>query len=151
MLNLTDHLRRLRVDKYEYIAMKVIVLLQSGKCWLPTATVIIKCAVVCAENIKFPQISDTSDLREPEKVCASQEKALQALQQYTLSHYPESPSKFGELLLRIPELQRTCQVRQSFVTSGLQPESFSNHLTDSSRRHFLFSDRHVSGKARWDT
>lgn len=31
MLNLTDHLRRLRVDKYEYIAMKVIVLLQSGK------------------------------------------------------------------------------------------------------------------------
>lgn len=32
MLNLTDHLRRLRVDKYEYIAMKVIVLLQSGKC-----------------------------------------------------------------------------------------------------------------------
>lgn len=35
MLNLTDHLRRLRVDKYEYIAMKVIVLLQSGKSnWL---------------------------------------------------------------------------------------------------------------------
>lgn len=31
MLNLTDHLRRLRVDKYEYVAMKVIVLLQSGK------------------------------------------------------------------------------------------------------------------------
>lgn len=30
MLNLTDHLRRLRVDKYEYVAMKVIVLLQSG-------------------------------------------------------------------------------------------------------------------------
>lgn len=31
MLNLTDHLRRLRVDRYEYVAMKVIVLLQSGK------------------------------------------------------------------------------------------------------------------------
>lgn len=31
MLNLTDHLRRLRVDKYEYVAMKVIVLLQSGE------------------------------------------------------------------------------------------------------------------------
>lgn len=30
MLNLTDHLRRLRVDRYEYVAMKVIVLLQSG-------------------------------------------------------------------------------------------------------------------------
>lgn len=31
MLNLTDHLRRLRVDRYEYVAMKVIVLLQSGE------------------------------------------------------------------------------------------------------------------------
>lgn len=53
---------------------------------------------------------DTSELREAEKVRASQEKALQALQDYTLAHYPESPAKFGELLLRIPELQRTCQV-----------------------------------------
>lgn len=31
MLNLTDHMRRLRVDRYEYVAMKVIVLLQSGR------------------------------------------------------------------------------------------------------------------------
>lgn len=82
MLNLTDHLRRLRVDRYEYVAMKVIVLLSS----------------------------DTSELKESEKVRASQEKALQALQAYTLAHYPETPAKFGELLLRIPELQRTCQV-----------------------------------------
>lgn len=54
--------------------------------------------------------SDVNDLREPEKVRTSQEKALQALQHYTLAHYPDIPSKFGELLLRIPELQRTCQV-----------------------------------------
>uniref|UniRef100_A0A1B0DH33 Nuclear hormone receptor FTZ-F1 beta n=1 Tax=Phlebotomus papatasi TaxID=29031 RepID=A0A1B0DH33_PHLPP len=88
MLNLTDHLRRLRVDRYEYVAMKVIVLLQS----------------------------DTSELKEPEKVRTSQEKALQALQAYTLAHYPESPAKFGELLLRIPELQRTCQVGKEMLT-----------------------------------
>lgn len=54
--------------------------------------------------------ADTSELKEPEKVRTSQEKALHALQSYTLSHYPETPAKFGELLLRIPELQRTCQV-----------------------------------------
>lgn len=30
MLNFTEHLRRLRVDRYEYVAMKVIVLLTSG-------------------------------------------------------------------------------------------------------------------------
>ncbi|XP_018328203.1 nuclear hormone receptor FTZ-F1 beta [Agrilus planipennis] len=88
MLNFTDHLRRLRVDKYEYVAMKVIVLLTS----------------------------DTSELREAEKVRASQEKALQALQHYTLAHYPDTPAKFGELLLRIPELQRTCQVGKEMLT-----------------------------------
>lgn len=60
--------------------------------------------------ICFVYFADTSDLREPEKVRACQEKALQALQSYTLDHYPDAPSKFGELLLRIPELQRTCQV-----------------------------------------
>ncbi|CAG9803282.1 unnamed protein product [Chironomus riparius] len=88
MLNLTDHLRRLKVDKYEYVAMKVIVLLSS----------------------------DTAELKEPEKVRASQEKALQALQAYTLGHYPDAPAKFGELLLRIPELQRTCQVGKEMLT-----------------------------------
>lgn len=88
MLNFTEHLRRLRVDRYEYVAMKVIVLLTS----------------------------DASELREPEKVRASQEKALQALQHYTLAHYPDLPSKFGELLLRIPDLQRTCQVGKEMLS-----------------------------------
>lgn len=75
MLNLTDHLRRLKVDKYEYVAMKVIVLLSSGELafimnWLLCDVLVI--------------ISDTAELKEPEKVRASQEKALQALQAYTL-------------------------------------------------------------------
>ncbi|TMW51820.1 hypothetical protein DOY81_003119 [Sarcophaga bullata] len=88
MLNLTDHLRRLRVDRYEYVAMKVIVLLQS----------------------------DTSELQEPVKVRECQEKALQSLQAYTLAHYPDCPSKFGELLLRIPDLQRTCQLGKEMLS-----------------------------------
>lgn len=53
---------------------------------------------------------DTTELREPVKVRECQEKALQSLQEYTLANYPDTPSKFGELLLRIPDLQRTCQV-----------------------------------------
>ncbi|XP_067620571.1 nuclear hormone receptor FTZ-F1 beta isoform X2 [Eurosta solidaginis] len=88
MLNMTENLRRLRVDRYEYVAMKVIVLLQS----------------------------DTSELQEPVKVRECQEKALQALQAYTLAHYPDTPSKFGELLLRIPDLQKTCQLGKEMLT-----------------------------------
>ncbi|KAI8429535.1 hypothetical protein MSG28_000166 [Choristoneura fumiferana] len=93
MLSFTDHLRRLRVDRYEYVALKVIVLLTS----------------------------DAPELREAEKVRASQEKALAALQAYTAAHSPETPAKFGELLLRIPELQRTCQFFMQVGKEMLNP------------------------------
>ena len=52
-----------------------------------------------------------SGLKEADQVQESQEKVVHALQQYTVAHYPEIPSKFAELLLRMPELQRICQVR----------------------------------------
>jgi nuclear receptor subfamily 5 group A protein 3 len=83
MLQFADHLRRLRVDHYEYVALKVIILLTSDV---------------------------HGGLKDGDKVRATQEKVLQALQEYTLARTPHLPSKFGELLLRIPELQRTCQV-----------------------------------------
>lgn len=48
---------------------------------------------------------------------ASREQVLQALQQYTMSHYPEMPSKFGELLLRIPDIERACQLGKELIAS----------------------------------
>jgi len=56
-------------------------------------------------------ISDASSLKEAEHVRNSQEKVVQALQQYTLLNSPGAPTKFAELLLRMPELHRVCQVR----------------------------------------
>ena len=53
---------------------------------------------------------DATGLKEPEHVRDSQEKVVQVLQQYTTAQYPSLPSKFGELLLRMPELHRVCQV-----------------------------------------
>ena len=55
-------------------------------------------------------LSDASGLKVVDQVRESQEKVVHALQDYTVSHYPDMPSKFGELLLRMPELQRVCQV-----------------------------------------
>ncbi len=102
MLNFSDQLRRLRVDYFEYVSMKVIVLLTSGKP-RPKSN----------HSLDFDQdivLADASGLKEAEHVRDSQEKVLQALQQYTISQYPSMPSKFGELLLRMPELHRVCQV-----------------------------------------
>ena len=114
MIHFTDHLRRLRVDQFEYAAMKVIILLSSGKFiasslsskYFPLSHRLLLLLLLL--------VTDTSGLKESESVRSSQESVLKALQQYTLSHYPDVPSKFGELLLRIPELERTCQVKRVF-------------------------------------
>ena len=60
-------------------------------------------------------MTDASGLKEPEHVRDSQEKVVQALQQYTTAQYPSLPSKFGELLLRMPELHRVCQVSHCLI------------------------------------
>ena len=59
--------------------------------------------------------SDASSLKEAEHVRDSQEKVVQALQQYTYKNYPSLPSKFADMLLRIPELHRVCQVSTYYL------------------------------------
>jgi len=61
-------------------------------------------------------------LKEVEQVRGCQEKVVHALQEYTVSHYPDMPSKFGELLLRMPELQRVCQVGKEMLCLNQQPK-----------------------------
>ena len=73
--------------------------------------------------VYFINISDASGLKEPEHVRDSQEKVVQGLQQYTTAQYPSLPSKFGELLLRMPELHRVCQVNQ-FVFIQIMLEEY---------------------------
>jgi len=50
-------------------------------------------------------------------VRSCQKQVLEALQTYTRTHYPSQPSKFGELLLRIPDLERTSQVGKESLVS----------------------------------
>lgn len=95
MLNLTELLRRLRVDHCEFVCLKVIVLLTS----------------------------DASGLKESEKVRVCKKQVLEALQNYTISHYPSNPAKFGELLLCIPELERACQISKESLAASRQAKS----------------------------
>ncbi|XP_076321658.1 uncharacterized protein LOC143231043 isoform X2 [Tachypleus tridentatus] len=89
MLSLIEHFRRLQLDKHEFVCLKVIILLTS----------------------------DVSGLKDPDKVRNCQKQVLEALQAYTYSHYPNLPSKFGELLLRVPELERACQFSKESLDS----------------------------------
>lgn len=66
---------------------------------------------------------------------------MHALQEYTVTHYPEMPSKFGELLLRMPELSRVCQVRKHLQTSINYIDNLSllRHVEDFQRRELNIS------------
>ena len=67
-----------------------------------------------------------------------QEKVVHALQEYTVSHYPDMPSKFGELLLRMPELSRVCQVNpQSWPSQAPLIIRFVVFSTFHWKTHFL--------------
>ncbi|OQR76374.1 hypothetical protein BIW11_07819 [Tropilaelaps mercedesae] len=92
MLNLTDLLRRLKVDHCEFVCLKVIVLLTS----------------------------DASGLQDAEQVRAAKRRVLEALQSYTAAHSPAEPAKFGELLLAIPELERACQLSKESLAASRQ-------------------------------
>ena len=70
-------------------------------------------------GIKLYFLPDASGLSEAERVRESQELVLGSLQEYTESHHPGMPSKFGELLLRMPELQRVCQVIPVSLSQGI--------------------------------
>jgi len=64
-------------------------------------------------------------LKDSGCVRASQEAVVRSLQDYTVSHYPDMPSKFGELLLRMPELQRVCQAGKEMLCLNQQPRQES--------------------------
>lgn len=60
---------------------------------------------------------------------ACQKLVLEALQNYTRTNYPHHPSKFGELLLRIPEVERVCQVaKESLVSKQKEGDLFSFNI-----------------------
>lgn len=49
---------------------------------------------------------DIKGLKDVNAIQQYQNKLLDALMLYTSTHYPQLPTKFGELLLRLSEVQR---------------------------------------------
>ena len=50
-------------------------------------------------------ISDAPGLSDPQLIEQLQEKSQCALEEYCRSHYPNQPTRFGKLLLRLPSLR----------------------------------------------
>jgi len=53
----------------------------------------------------FFNITDAPGLSNPQVIEQLQEKSQCALEEYCRTHYPNQPTRFGKLLLRLPSLR----------------------------------------------
>ena len=61
-------------------------------------------------------------LKEPHRAREHQEAVCEALSLYTNSHYPQLQNKFGEMLLRLPEVTRVSMMGKDILNSVMPPE-----------------------------
>uniref|UniRef100_A0A2C9K6M5 Uncharacterized protein n=1 Tax=Biomphalaria glabrata TaxID=6526 RepID=A0A2C9K6M5_BIOGL len=97
LLNITDNFRKLFMDQFEYVALKVLLLITP----------------------------DVKGLKEPKKIREFQDKLTEALLTYTSTHYPHLTDKFGALLLRLPELSRISFMSKDILIKSL-PSSMAS-------------------------
>ncbi|GAB1599220.1 nuclear hormone receptor FTZ-F1 beta-like [Argonauta hians] len=90
VVELAEQLNRLKVDLYEFVGLKVLVLITP----------------------------DVKGLKHPEKIREHQEKLCEALDMYTGSHYPQHPNKFGEMILTLPILSRISIKGKELITDS---------------------------------
>lgn len=90
VVELAEQLNRLKVDLYEFVGLKVLVLITP----------------------------DVKGLKNPEKTRDHQEKLCEALDMYTSSHYPQHPNKFGEMILTLPTLSRISIKGKELITDS---------------------------------
>ena len=68
--------------------------------------------------------SDVKGLKEPRKIREFQDKLQEALHTYTTSHFQNMSHKFGEMLLRLPELARISFMSKDILLKSL-PEDMA--------------------------
>lgn len=60
-------------------------------------------------------------MKESERAREQQEILSEALHKYTTSHYPQSPDKYGEMLLRLPEITRVSSIGKELLNTLMPP------------------------------
>lgn len=94
-----EKLKTLHVDSAEYSCLKAIVLFSSDRKPEPVPS---QRPAVNGYNSLFSDACGLSDATHIENI---QEKSQCALEEYVRSQYPNQPTRFGKLLLRLPSLR----------------------------------------------
>jgi len=70
-------------------------------------------------------ISDIKGLSDETRLSEQQQKVSMALEQYITSHYPQTPCKYGEMLLRLPELSRISNMMKDQLVNWMPSNTTS--------------------------
>ncbi|XP_067943901.1 uncharacterized protein [Watersipora subatra] len=100
MLYVIKCFQQLKIDDYEYVALKVLALM----------------------------LPDIKGLVNSTYIQSYQNTLLDALMSYTATHHPEAPLRFGELLLRLSEVQRLTAISRQQILHLQSPEMEKNSL-----------------------
>lgn len=64
---------------------------------------------------------DIKGMKEPSRVVEHQDAITEALRQYTESHFPQTPTKYGQLLMRLTELAKISMLTKEALNSIVPP------------------------------
>lgn len=81
--------------------------------------------------------TDASGLTDPQYIDSLQEKTQCALEEYTRNQYPNQPTRFGKLLLRLPSLRS--------INSSIVEQLFFVRLVGKTPIETLLRDMLLSG------
>jgi nuclear receptor subfamily 5 group A protein 2 len=70
--------------------------------------------------------SDVKGLKDISHIRNYQEKVTDALMVYSTTHYPHHANKFGELLLRLPEIAKTSCIGKEMLGKKDLPAEISS-------------------------
>ena len=133
-----EKLKALHVDAAEFSCMKAIALFTSGNIqqWLASLSANFHCI-----NVLF---SDAIGLTDASVVEQLQEKSQCALEEYCRTQYPNQPTRFGKLLLRLPSLRT--------VSASVIEQLFFVRLVGKTPIETLIRDMLLSGNTfQWPT
>ncbi|XP_031420290.1 COUP transcription factor 2 isoform X2 [Clupea harengus] len=127
-----EKLKALHVDSAEYSCLKAIVLFTTDLQW----------KITCFSNTTLYNLSNATNacgLSDVAHVESLQEKSQCALEEYVRSQYPNQPTRFGKLLLRLPSLRT--------VSSSVIEQLFFVRLVGKTPIETLIRDMLLSGSS----
>ena len=128
MLNeIVPRMRRMVIDKTEISCLKAVVLLNPGKITKMLRGVCEICTTVDLARVCC--VADMKGVQAAGEIETLREKIYGGMEDYCKAHYPEDPTRFAKLLLRMPAT-RSIALKVPYLILQGDKAAFNSMLTE---------------------